>query len=47
MPTNFSLRKKHSSTFVKKSKKTKKEDDFFKDADDFLKNSGEDTSRKS
>jgi len=36
MPTNFSIRKKHSSSFQRTKKKKIQKDDFFCDCDEFL-----------
>jgi len=38
MPTNFGIRKKHTSSFQRTKNKKQKKDDFFCDADKFLNN---------
>ena len=47
MPTNFSNRKKHYSSFKRDKKKILKKDNFFKDADKFLEEKNESSSFKS
>ena len=37
MPTNFGMRKKHTTSFQRSTKKKQKKDKFFCDADKFLK----------
>ena len=47
MPTNFGIRKKHSAKFQRR-KKSKQKDDFFCDAESFLKdNKNENSNIKS